>query len=168
MVAAGVGGPADGSDVSGPRWRALHADLLVVDRVVAAQVAARTGLRVGQVEHLLNRYGSLVSELFELMDERPELREPLPGADEYLKVEAVYAASHEGARHLEDVLTRRTRISIEVPDRGVEAAPARAKRREVVAARPEVDGHPLVPVRPVQLDPVAHAVSLLHSWSHGR
>jgi len=30
--------------------------------------------------------------------------------------------SHEGARHLDDVLTRRTRISIETWDRGVSAA----------------------------------------------
>jgi len=32
--------------------------------------------------------------------------------------------THEGARHVEDVLTRRTRISIEAWDRGVAAAPA--------------------------------------------
>ena len=38
----------------------------------------------------------------------------------------VYAATHEGARHLEDVLTRRTRISIEAWDRGVSAAPVAA------------------------------------------
>jgi glycerol-3-phosphate dehydrogenase len=40
-----------------------------------------------------------------------------------LRAEIVYAASHEGARHLDDVLTRRTRISIETFDRGVTAAP---------------------------------------------
>ena len=38
-------------------------------------------------------------------------------------MEAVYAATHEGALRLEDVLTRRTRISIEERDRGVAAAP---------------------------------------------
>src|SRR5450756_2762067 len=47
---------------------------------------------------------------------------PLASAPEYLKAEAYYAASHEGALHLEDVLTRRTRISIEVADRGDAAA----------------------------------------------
>jgi glycerol-3-phosphate dehydrogenase len=46
----------------------------------------------------------------------------LASAPEYLKAEAYYAASHEGALHLEDILTRRTRISIEVPDRGEAAA----------------------------------------------
>jgi glycerol-3-phosphate dehydrogenase len=85
-------------------------------------VASRSGLRVGMVEHLLGRYGSLINEVLALIAERPELGEPLEGAPEYLKAEALYAATHEGARHLEDVLTRRTRISIEVPDRGVSAA----------------------------------------------
>ena len=45
------------------------------------------------------------------------------GADDYLEAEVVYAASHEGALHLDDVLTRRTRISIEAWDRGVSAPP---------------------------------------------
>jgi glycerol-3-phosphate dehydrogenase len=84
--------------------------------------AERTGLRVAVIEHLLGRYGSHYTELLDLMAERPELREPLPGAPEYLQAEFVYAASHEGAQHLEDILTRRTRISIEVPDRGDAAA----------------------------------------------
>jgi glycerol-3-phosphate dehydrogenase len=39
----------------------------------------------------------------------------------------VYAASHEGALHLDDVLARRTRISIEAWDRGVSAAPVAAR-----------------------------------------
>ncbi len=36
--------------------------------------------------------------------------------------EVVYAVTHEGARHLDDVLTRRTRISIETFDRGTTSA----------------------------------------------
>ena len=35
--------------------------------------------------------------------------------------------THEGARHLDDVLTRRTRASIETWDRGVAAAPVVAR-----------------------------------------
>jgi len=35
--------------------------------------------------------------------------------------------THEGARHLDDVLTRRTRISIETFDRGIAAAPETAR-----------------------------------------
>jgi glycerol-3-phosphate dehydrogenase len=86
-------------------------------------LAEESGLRLAQVEHLLDRYGSLVTELLELVRARPELAEPLAGAPEYLRVEAVYAASHEGALHLDDLLARRTRISIETWDRGLAAAP---------------------------------------------
>jgi glycerol-3-phosphate dehydrogenase len=57
----------------------------------------------------------------------PELGRPLPGAEDYLAAEIVYAASHEGARHLDDVLARRTRISIETWDRGVSTAPHAAR-----------------------------------------
>jgi glycerol-3-phosphate dehydrogenase len=39
----------------------------------------------------------------------------------------VYAVMAEGARHVDDVLARRTRISIEAWDRGVEAAEAAAR-----------------------------------------
>jgi glycerol-3-phosphate dehydrogenase len=85
-------------------------------------LAEGLGLHVGQVEHLLERYGARVQELIALMGARPELALPLEGAPTYLAAEAYYAASHEGALHLEDVLTRRTRISIETFDRGVKAA----------------------------------------------
>ncbi|MEV6424077.1 glycerol-3-phosphate dehydrogenase/oxidase [Streptomyces sp. NPDC051662] len=87
-----------------------------------ARMAARTGIHVARVEHLLNRYGTLVEELLELIAADPGLGEPLAAADDYLRAEIVYAASHEGARHLDDVLTRRTRISIETFDRGTRSA----------------------------------------------
>lgn len=38
------------------------------------------------------------------------------------KAKRCHAASHEGALHLDDILTRRTRISIETPDRGIQAS----------------------------------------------
>lgn len=86
------------------------------------RLAGDSGLHVVRIEHLLRRYGTLVHELLAMVAEDPSLGEPLAGADEYLRVEVVYAASHEGARHLDDVLTRRTRISIETFDRGLGAA----------------------------------------------
>jgi len=52
----------------------------------------------------------------------PELLETVPDAPDYLMAEIRYAVTHEGALHLEDVLTRRTRISIEYPHRGVDCA----------------------------------------------
>ncbi len=87
-----------------------------------AILAERTKLRVGQVEHLLNRYGSMIGELTDLIETNPELGRPLEHAPDYLKAEVVYAASHEGALHLDDILARRTRISIETWDRGNAAA----------------------------------------------
>jgi glycerol-3-phosphate dehydrogenase len=86
-------------------------------------LAASAGVHVARIEHLLNRYGSCVHELLALLRDEPSLATPLPGADDYLQVEALYAVTHEGARHLDDVLARRTRISIEAWDRGVAAAP---------------------------------------------
>ncbi|WFB07882.1 glycerol-3-phosphate dehydrogenase/oxidase [Streptomyces sp. LX-29] len=87
-----------------------------------ARIARRSGLHVARVEHLLRRYGSLADELLELIAADPGLGRPLGGAEDYLRAEAVHAASHEGARHLDDVLTRRTRISIETFDRGTRSA----------------------------------------------
>ncbi|WP_250279730.1 glycerol-3-phosphate dehydrogenase/oxidase [Frankia sp. Cppng1_Ct_nod] len=85
-------------------------------------LAHRAGIHVARVEHLLGRYGTLTLEVLALIQEHPMLGRPLRGASTYLAAEAVYAASHEGALHLDDVLTRRTRISIETWDRGFEAA----------------------------------------------
>ncbi|MET1037672.1 MAG: FAD-dependent oxidoreductase, partial [Aeromicrobium sp.] len=85
-------------------------------------LARSSGLGVGRIEHLLHRYGSLIQELLDLIDEQPDLGDPLTGADDYLRAEIVYAASHEGARHLDDAIARRTRISIETFDRGVDVA----------------------------------------------
>jgi glycerol-3-phosphate dehydrogenase len=90
-------------------------------------IAQRSGVHVARIEHLLHRYGALVDELLGLIEAEPELGRPLEGADDYLAVEIRYAATHEGAAHLEDVLTRRTRISIETWDRGLRAAEPAAR-----------------------------------------
>ncbi|MCO8274192.1 glycerol-3-phosphate dehydrogenase/oxidase [Actinoplanes sp. TRM 88003] len=85
-------------------------------------LSQRSGLHVARVEHLLGRFGNLTQEVIDLIAATPALGSPLSGADDYLRAEVVYAAAYEGARHLEDVLTRRTRISIETFDRGVNCA----------------------------------------------
>ncbi|MCO5294779.1 MAG: glycerol-3-phosphate dehydrogenase/oxidase [Homoserinimonas sp.] len=92
-----------------------------------SKIARAFGVHKVRIEHLLNRYGTLTDELLDLMRDRPELNNPLPGADDYLEAEVVYACTHEGALHLDDVLARRTRISIEAWDRGVSAAPVAAR-----------------------------------------
>jgi glycerol-3-phosphate dehydrogenase len=86
-------------------------------------LARSSGLHVARIEHLLRRYGSLTGEVLDLIAAEPGLRRPLAGADDYLRAEVVYAVTHEGARHLDDVLARRTHVSIESWDRGLSAAP---------------------------------------------
>lgn len=86
------------------------------------RLADSSKLHVARIEHLLKRYGTLIEDLLALIESRPDLGRPLEGADDYLRAEIVYAATHEGARHVNDVLARRTRISIETWDRGVGVA----------------------------------------------
>ena len=73
------------------------------------------------VEHLLNRYGSLISEVLEPAESQPELLEELIPGLAYLKAEILYAVTHEGATSIDDVLSRRTRISFEASDQGLSA-----------------------------------------------
>ena len=60
--------------------------------------------------------------MLQYADDDPSLLEPLAVAPQYLRVEVVYAVRNEAALHLEDVLARRTRISIEYAHRGVDCA----------------------------------------------
>ncbi len=92
-----------------------------------SKIARAFGVHKVRIEHLLNRYGVLTDELLDMIRATPSLGNPLPGADDYLEAEVVYAARFEAALHLEDVLARRTRISIEAWDRGVSAAPVAAR-----------------------------------------
>ncbi|HYK66659.1 MAG TPA: glycerol-3-phosphate dehydrogenase/oxidase [Streptosporangiaceae bacterium] len=85
-------------------------------------LARSSGLHVARIEHMLRRYGSLIGEVLDLIAADPSLARPLAGTDDYLRAEVVYAASHEGARHLDDALARRTHVSIETWDRGLSAA----------------------------------------------
>ncbi len=85
-------------------------------------ISRRSDLDIARIDHLLGRYGGLIDEVLELVESRPELAELLPGTEDYLAAEVVYAVTHEGARHLDDVLARRTRISIESFDRGTSTA----------------------------------------------
>jgi glycerol-3-phosphate dehydrogenase len=87
----------------------------------APRIANRYGWDDFLVAHLLHRYGSALPELLALVDERPELGERVPGAEAYLKAEIVYAVTHEGALHLEDVMTLRTRLTYELRDHALSA-----------------------------------------------
>jgi glycerol-3-phosphate dehydrogenase len=78
------------------------------------ELALRHGVSVGVAEHLLERYGSVAVDVLAAAQSSAKLARPV--------AEIAYAASAEGALHLEDALARRTRISFETPHRGVESA----------------------------------------------
>ncbi|MRH88837.1 glycerol-3-phosphate dehydrogenase [Nocardia sp. SYP-A9097] len=88
----------------------------------APHLAEKYGIHPYRIQHLLNRYGSLIDEVLGLADGKPELLQPIEASPGYLQVEAVYAAAAEAALHLDDILARRTRISIEYAHRGVDCA----------------------------------------------
>jgi glycerol-3-phosphate dehydrogenase len=119
-AAHSLGGAVPGSITD--RVRLAGADGYETRVNQTAALARASGLHTARIDHLLGRYGGLVDELLDLVAARPDLGAPLDGAEDYLRAEVVYAVSHEGARHLDDVLTRRTRISIETFDRGIHAA----------------------------------------------
>jgi glycerol-3-phosphate dehydrogenase len=132
MAADAVDAAVHGLEDEVPESVSDRVPLLGADGYIArwnarARIAEQSGVHVTRVEHLLNRYGSLVDELLALIAADPALGEPLEGSDDYLRAEIVYAATHEGAAHLEDVLTRRTRTSIETWDRGLSAAEPAAR-----------------------------------------
>jgi glycerol-3-phosphate dehydrogenase len=100
----------------------LGADGYFAMRNQVETLAAEYGLHPHRVRHVLDRYGSMIRDLLEPALADPALLGTVPGAPDYLLAEIRYAVTHEGALHLEDVLTRRTRISIEYPHRGVDSA----------------------------------------------
>jgi glycerol-3-phosphate dehydrogenase len=90
-------------------------------------LATSRDLSLATIEHLLERHGSYTEQVLDLATDRPELGERLDPDAPYLKAEIVWAAQSEGALHLDDLLTRRTRLSIEVKDRGLAAAEEAAR-----------------------------------------
>ena len=86
------------------------------------RIALESGLSTDSVRHLLNRYGSLISEVLEIIEDDPKLAKPLTKDLPYLKAEIYYAASHEGARSVDDVISRRTRLAFEAPNSAMDLA----------------------------------------------
>lgn len=76
----------------------------------------------GRDEALADRYGGEAAAVRALVADDPALGEPLVPGLPYLRAEAVYAARHEMARTLDDVLTRRTRARLLARDASAEAA----------------------------------------------
>ena len=100
-------------------------------------VASRRGLiahernwSIDQVQHLLDRYGDEIDVILGMIDADPSLGEPLQSAPAYLRAEVAFAVTHEGALHLEDILTKRIRLDYETRDRG---AASLAEMADIVA-----------------------------------
>jgi glycerol-3-phosphate dehydrogenase len=105
------------------------ADTPLLGAVGLSGAGYRLGVHAGarslapeQLQHLVRRYGSLASGVLDLVAAQPELAVPLDGAGRYLAADVTYATLHEGALHIDDVLTRRTHIAFEAADRGRAAA----------------------------------------------
>ena len=90
-------------------------------------IADESGLDSQTVTHLLNRYGSLISEILDLIKADALLAKKLDADLPYLKAEIYYAVSHEGARSVDDVISRRTRIAFEARNQGLDLADAIAE-----------------------------------------
>jgi glycerol-3-phosphate dehydrogenase len=101
----------------------LGADGLPAVRASARRLAAGYEVPLAVTEHLISRYGSLATEVLDLIRQDKTLARPLLSGYHYLRAEVAYAVTHEGALHVEDVLARRIRLLIESADGGVSAAP---------------------------------------------
>ncbi len=86
----------------------------------SAQIAQESGLDETIVLHLLNRYGALISEVLKLIEDDPTLAKKLSNDLPYIRAEIYYGASHEGALSVDDVISRRTRISFEAVSHGLD------------------------------------------------
>lgn len=73
------------------------------------------------LRHLLGRYGSEVTVIFDLIRQNPEWGKHLEACPWYLKAEIAMAVLHEGALHLEDIFIQRVRLNSETRDRGASA-----------------------------------------------
>jgi glycerol-3-phosphate dehydrogenase len=100
----------------------LGADGLAAVQAGAPRLAEDYRVPQAVVEHLLGRYGTLATEVLDLIRDDPGLARPLAEGHPYLRAEVAYAVTHENALHVEDVLMRRMRLFIESADSGTGAA----------------------------------------------
>ena len=74
-------------------------------------------------DHLLHRYGANIRDIADIAQRDSSLAAPLEHAPAYLRAEIVYAITHEGALHLDDLMMRRTRMVYEYLDEALDALP---------------------------------------------
>ena len=87
-----------------------------------ATLAQSYSVSTACVERMLNRYGSLISDIFQMIAKDASLGLEIAPGSGYIKAEALYAVTHEGARTLVDILARRLRLTTESSDHGLAAS----------------------------------------------
>jgi len=107
------------------RRSVLHAS--VTDRIRLAggsidndptRAAAEFDLSASTVEHLMNTYGGNYRVVLEITRESKEMRETLAQGLPHIEAEVLYAARYEMIATVEDLLARRTRITLLASDHG--------------------------------------------------
>ncbi|MEO8094827.1 MAG: glycerol-3-phosphate dehydrogenase/oxidase [Pseudolysinimonas sp.] len=88
----------------------------------AIELVRSYGLPEPLAERLLGRYGDRLDEVLQPVQADPSLGAEIAHGGGAILAEASYAVTHEGALHLQDVLERRLRVSIESSDFGLAAA----------------------------------------------
>lgn len=97
-----------------------HARARIVSDLMTVPSLAALGGPV--VERLVDRYGTEAPGVVALAGDGDLLR-PLVDGRTFLEAEVAWAARHELALSLDDVLARRTRLAVELPDQGAAIAP---------------------------------------------
>jgi glycerol-3-phosphate dehydrogenase len=88
---------------------------------IAAAIATEQGLERAVADRLVRRHGRHAAEVA-AVGAKENLLAPLANGVEHLEAEVVWAARHEHALSIDDVLSRRMRLAQELPDRGAGAA----------------------------------------------
>ncbi len=81
----------------------------------------RRGFPEPVVAHLVGQYGAEAQAVYDLIEEWPELREPLHPNHPAVGAQVVHAVRQEYARRLDDVLFRRLSLAHETSDGGIGA-----------------------------------------------
>jgi len=92
--------------------------------------AVPLGIGAQSAKLLARQHGDAAPDVLALIASDPSLSKPLSREAAYVFAEVVYAARHEGAATLDDVFSRRTRLSLRARDAGL---PAAARAAAIIA-----------------------------------
>ena len=102
-----------------------------------AEVAVGLGLDVRTADGLVRQTGEQAHDVLSLVAADPALGEVLSPAASHIAAEVVHAARAEGAMTLDDVYSRRLRLSLRARDAGLPSAPLAARLLAAETGRDE-------------------------------